>query len=40
MPQIGARAYELYEERGRGEGQAAEDWLEADREIRPDESEP
>jgi H+-transporting ATPase len=35
-PQIAARAYELYEERVRGEGQAARDWLEAEREIRKD----
>jgi H+-transporting ATPase len=35
-PQIAARAYELYEERVRGEGQATRDWLEAEREIRKD----
>src|SRR5664279_1794136 len=35
-PQIAARAYELYEQRVRGEGQAARDWLEAEREIRRD----
>jgi len=35
-PQIAARAYELYEQRVRGEGQAARDWLEAEREIRKD----
>jgi H+-transporting ATPase len=39
-PQIAARAYELYEQRVRGEGQAAVDWLEAEREIRTDESKP
>ena len=35
-PQIGARAYELYEKRVRGEGHAARDWLEAEREVRKD----
>jgi len=35
-PQIATRAYELYEQRGRGEGQAGQDWLEAEREIRKD----
>jgi len=35
-PQIAARAYELYEQRGRREGQARQDWLEAEREIRKD----
>ena len=35
-PQIAARAYELYEQRVRGEGQASRDWLEAEREIRKD----
>jgi H+-transporting ATPase len=39
-PQIAARAYELYEERVRGEGQADRDWLEAERETRRDESHP
>jgi H+-transporting ATPase len=33
-PLIAARAYELYQERVRGEGQADQDWLEAEREIR------
>jgi len=37
-PQIAARAYELYERRGRRDGQADRDWLEAEREIRRDES--
>ena len=32
--------YGLYEQRVRGEGQAAVDWLEAEREIQTDESEP
>ena len=27
------RAYELYEQRGRQEGQALEDWLNAEREL-------
>ena len=33
-PQIATRAYEIYEERGRHDGQADQDWLEAEREIR------
>jgi len=33
-PQIANRAYELYEQRGRREGHAGQDWLEAEREIR------
>jgi H+-transporting ATPase len=33
-PQIATRAYELYEKRGRRDGQAGQDWLEAEREIR------
>jgi H+-transporting ATPase len=33
-PQIATRAYELYQQRGRREGQAGQDWLEAEREIR------
>jgi H+-transporting ATPase len=33
-PRIATRAYELYEQRGRRAGQASEDWLEAEREIR------
>jgi H+-transporting ATPase len=35
-PQIAARAYELYEQRARGESQADQDWHEAEREIRSD----
>ncbi len=35
-PQIAARAYELYEQRARGEGQAARDWHDAEREVRND----
>jgi len=37
-PQIATRAYELYEQRGRREGQAGRDWLQAEREIRKDKS--
>jgi H+-transporting ATPase len=33
-PRIATRAYELYEQRGRADGQAGQDWLEAEREIR------
>jgi H+-transporting ATPase len=33
-PQIAKRAYELYERRGRREGYAVQDWLQAEREIR------
>jgi len=33
-PQIARRAYELYERRGRQNGRANQDWLEAEREIR------
>jgi H+-transporting ATPase len=35
-PQIATRAYELYQERGRGDGKANQDWLEAERETRKD----
>ncbi|MGA9623652.1 MAG: plasma-membrane proton-efflux P-type ATPase [Bryobacteraceae bacterium] len=35
-PQIATRAYALYEQRGRRSGQADQDWLEAEREIRKD----
>jgi H+-transporting ATPase len=35
---IARRAYELYERRGRRDGQADRDWFEAEREIRRDES--
>jgi hypothetical protein len=31
---IAMRAYELYEQRGRQDGHALEDWLQAEREIR------
>jgi H+-transporting ATPase len=37
-PQIAKRAYELYERQGRREGHAVQDWLQAEREIRKDES--
>ncbi len=33
-PQIATRAYEIFEERGRHEGQADQDWMEAETEIR------
>ena len=35
-PRIAARAYELYEQRGRTEGQSGQDWLKAEHEIRKD----
>ena len=37
-PQIAKRAYELYEQRGRQDGRAVQDWEQAEREIRKDES--
>ena len=37
-PQIATRAYELYEQRVRGESRADQDWLEAEREIRKDQA--
>jgi H+-transporting ATPase len=37
-PQIVKRAYELYEQQGRQDGRAAQDWEKAEREIRKDES--
>jgi hypothetical protein len=33
-PQIATRAYELYEQRGRQDGRAVQDWGQAEREIR------
>jgi H+-transporting ATPase len=36
-PQIAKRAYEMYEQRGRQDGRAAEDWEQAEREVRKDE---
>ncbi|MDE3043026.1 MAG: plasma-membrane proton-efflux P-type ATPase [Nitrospirota bacterium] len=35
-PQIAERAYELYEQHGRRDGHAVQDWLQAEREIRKD----
>jgi H+-transporting ATPase len=35
-PQIATRAYELYQQRGQGDGKANQDWLEAERETRKD----
>ena len=32
-PQIAKRAYELYEQRGRLDGRAVQDWRQAEREI-------
>jgi len=37
-PRIATRAYELYEQRGRKDGQAVQDWEQAEQEIRKDES--
>ena len=37
--QIAKRSYELYEERGRQDGRAAQDWEKAEREIRKAEPE-
>jgi H+-transporting ATPase len=37
-PQIARRAYELYEQHGRREGHAVQDWLQAEHEIRKDEA--
>jgi H+-transporting ATPase len=36
-PQIAKRAYELYEQQGRRENHAVQDWLQAEREIRKEE---
>jgi hypothetical protein len=36
IPQIAKRAYELYEQRGRQDGRAVQDWEQAEREIRND----
>ncbi len=38
-PQIATRAYELYQQRVRGESQADQDWIEAERETRKAESD-
>ncbi len=40
IPQIGKRAYEIYEEQGRKDGSAAQDWAKAEREIRKENLEP
>ena len=32
-PEIATRAYDLFEKRGRADGQATQDWAEAEREI-------
>jgi H+-transporting ATPase len=37
-PRIATRAYELYEQRGRREGHATQDWAQAEKEIREDDS--
>ncbi len=37
-PQIAKRAYELYEQQGRKDGRAVQDWEKAEREIRNDET--
>jgi H+-transporting ATPase len=37
-PQIAAQAYELYQQRLRGESQADQDWLEAERELHNDQA--
>jgi len=34
-PQIAKRAYDLYEQRGRQDGRAVQDWGQAEQEIRP-----
>jgi hypothetical protein len=36
-PQIAKRAYELYEQRNRRDGQADQDWFQAEQQIRKDE---
>ena len=40
VPEIAARAYELYQERLHGQSQQDQDWLEAEREIAKDHAEP
>ena len=37
--EIRRRAYELYESRGYGDGQAIEDWIQAEREVRARQSQ-
>jgi len=36
-PKIAKRAYELYEQRGRQDGRAVQDWQQAEKEVRKDE---
>ena len=40
IPQIGKRAYEIYEEQGRKDGSAVQNWEKAEREIRKENLEP
>ncbi|MDK2745361.1 MAG: F0F1 ATP synthase subunit delta [Nitrospira sp. BO4] len=40
IPQIGQRAYELYEEHGRKDGRAVQDWERAEREVRKEMLDP
>jgi len=40
VPEIAARAYELYQERVKGQSQQDQDWLEAEREIGKNQAEP
>jgi len=37
-PQIAKRAYELYEQGGRQDGRADQDWIKAEQEVRKDEA--
>jgi len=37
-PQIAKRAYALYEQRGRQDGRAVQDWEQAEQEIRKDQT--
>ena len=37
-PQIATRAYELYEQQGRRDGQSVQNWVKAEREIRKDQA--
>ena len=39
-PQIATRAYQIYEERGHHDGQAEQDWIEAETEIQKDHAQP
>ncbi|MGD0932475.1 MAG: DUF2934 domain-containing protein, partial [Candidatus Korobacteraceae bacterium] len=40
VPEIAARAYELYQDRVKGQSQQDQDWLEAEREIGKNQAEP